>query len=55
MKKKKKKCPGKKYFPRGERVGKEDALHIEHPDYLVPVASWEICKFGIIEGTPYSS
>lgn len=45
----------KKYFPWGEGVGKEDALHIEHPDYLFPVASWEICKFGIIEETPYSS
>lgn len=36
--------------------GKKDAqLYIKHPDYLFPVESWEICKFGIIEETPYSS
>lgn len=51
----KKECPGKKFFPWGEGQGKDAVLHIEHPDYLFPVASWEICKFGIIEETPYSS
>lgn len=57
-------CPGKTnkpppppqtnkiIFPLGERNA---LLYINHPDYLFPVESWEICNFGITEGTPYSS